>query len=227
MKRCDLCREQFEDDQLLPLELLRRSIVTLIKKDYPSLTDASLICPQDLRRYRAERAHLFLSHHLRQLSATEHDVILSVKEDKLISRDIEEAMAAKITFPDWLTDKVAEFGGSWKFITCYFVFLIVWIGLNSWHLLQDPFDPYPYIFLNLVLGVIAAVQAPIILMSQNRQESKDRIRSKHDYQINLKAELEVRQLNEKLDFSLGVLWQQLKIIEKKLQQKSERKKIGH
>ena len=85
-------------------------------------------------------------------------------------------------------DKVAEFGGSWTFIILFMIMMIVWIGLNSWVLFFQPFDPYPYIFLNLVLYCIAALQAPIIMMSQNRQEAKDRIRAEKDYHINLRAD---------------------------------------
>lgn len=98
------------------------------------------------------------------------------------------------TLGERLADKIAEFGGSWTFIILFTIMLIIWIGLNSWVLLFQPFDPYPYIFLNLILSCIAALQAPIIMMSQNRQETKDRIRAEKDYQINLKAEHEIQQL---------------------------------
>ena len=96
-------------------------------------------------------------------------------------------------------DKVAEFGGSWTFIILFMIMMIVWIGLNSWVLFFQPFDPYPYIFLNLVLSCIAALQAPIIMMSQNRQEAKDRIRAEKDYHINLRAEHEIQQLRNCLN----------------------------
>lgn len=92
-------------------------------------------------------------------------------------------------------DKVAEFGGSWTFIVLFTLMLIIWISLNSWALLFQPFDPYPYIFLNLILSCIAALQAPIIMMSQNRQETKDRMRAEKDYHINLRAEHEIQQLH--------------------------------
>lgn len=99
---------------------------------------------------------------------------------------------------DRWADKVAKFGGSWTFIIFLKVMLIAWIVLNSWVMLQQPFDPYPYIFLNLVLSCIAALQAPIIMMSQNRQEAKDRIRAEKDYRINLKAEREIQELKDLL-----------------------------
>jgi len=104
---------------------------------------------------------------------------------------------------------MANFGGSWKFIILFTVILILWIGINSMALISKHFDPYPYILLNLILSCLAAIQAPVIMMSQNRQEAKDRMRSKHDYKINLKAELEIRLLNEKIDFLLAKQWHQL------------------
>lgn len=105
---------------------------------------------------------------------------------------------------DRWADKVAKFGGSWTFIIFFKVMLIAWIVLNSWVMLQQPFDPYPYIFLNLVLSCIAALQAPIIMMSQNRQEAKDRIRAEKDYRINLKAEREIQELKDLLKELLSV-----------------------
>ncbi len=104
---------------------------------------------------------------------------------------------------------MAEFGGSWRFIIYFAVVLVVWITFNSVELLSRPFDPFPYILLNLVLSCLAAIQAPVILMSQNRQEAKDRLRGEHDYRVNLKAELEIRLLHEKLDLLLTHQWQKL------------------
>jgi uncharacterized membrane protein len=103
---------------------------------------------------------------------------------------------------------VAEFGGSWTFILSFFFVLLLWIGVNA-ALLARPFDPYPFILLNLVLSCLAAIQAPIIMMSQNRQEDKDRMRSENDYRTNLKAELEIRHLHEKMDYLVLHQWQRL------------------
>lgn len=103
------------------------------------------------------------------------------------------------SFGERLADKVAEFGGSWTFIISFGSVLLGWIVLNTWFLRQTAFDPYPYILLNLVLSCLAAIQAPIIMMSQNRQETKDRQRAQNDFLINLKAEVEVRDLQAKVD----------------------------
>src|SRR2546425_9205595 len=111
-------------------------------------------------------------------------------------------------FGEWVADQVAEFGGSWEFIISFGVFLLLWIVLNA-ALLRQPFDPYPYILLNLILSGLAALQAPIIMMSQNRQEAKDRLRAEHDYRVNLKAELEIRHLIAKLDQLVSHQWQRL------------------
>ena len=108
-----------------------------------------------------------------------------------------------------MADKIATFGGSWTFLICFAIFLFIWIGMNSLVLVLRPYDPYPFIFLNLILSCLAAIQAPIIMMSQNRQEAKDRIRSQHDYQVNLKAELEIRHLHEKVDHLLSHQWSRL------------------
>jgi uncharacterized membrane protein len=126
---------------------------------------------------------------------------------------------------------LATFGGSWKFIISFLTVLLLWIALNSVVILSKAFDPYPFILLNLVLSCLAAIQAPIILMSQNRQDAKDRLRSDYDYRVNLKAELEVRYLHQKLDHFLKREWQTLLEIQeiqvelmKELSESKERKK---
>ncbi|MGL5445920.1 MAG: DUF1003 domain-containing protein [Rhabdaerophilum sp.] len=116
-----------------------------------------------------------------------------------ISRDLEREFSEKLTFGERLSDRVAEIGGSWGFIIGFGAFLIAWAILNTVMLATNAFDPYPYIFLNLLLSMIAAIQAPIIMMSQNRQAQKDRLAVSHDYEVNLKAEIEIMALHEKLD----------------------------
>lgn len=116
-----------------------------------------------------------------------------------ISRDLEHEFSARLTFGERLSDRVAEIGGSWGFIVGFGVFLVAWAIFNSIILATNAFDPYPYIFLNLLLSMIAAIQAPVIMMSQNRQAEKDRLAAAHDYEVNLKAEIEIMALHEKLD----------------------------
>ena len=128
----------------------------------------------------------------------------------MISTEVEED-EQEITFVQKLADKVAEFGGSWGFIIFFMTFLFAWIFLNVFWLSNHGFDPYPFILLNLILSCIAAIQAPVIMMSQNRQEEKDRERAKKDYMINLKSELEIRMLDDKIDHL--VMHQQQELIE--------------
>jgi uncharacterized membrane protein len=115
------------------------------------------------------------------------------------SRNVNELMEEKFTFGDRLADRIAQFGGSWAFLIFFGIVLFLWMGLNSLESIWHPFDPYPFIFLNLVLSTLAAVQAPIIMMSQNRQAVKDRLQADLDYQVNLKAELQIRSLHLKID----------------------------
>lgn len=125
-------------------------------------------------------------------------ILKHVADRTVVSRDLSQD-ARKPTFGEWLADKVAEFGGSWTFISLFGAFLFVWALINTVVLIFGLFDPFPFIFLNLMLSMLAAVQAPIILMSQNRQASKDRLTAQHDYEVNLKAELEIMALHEKFD----------------------------
>ncbi|RNJ42809.1 cyclic nucleotide-binding protein [Mesorhizobium erdmanii] len=133
------------------------------------------------------------------LSQLESRVLQSTLERTTISRDTNKAVAFHQTFGDRLADTIARIGGSWSFILGFIAFLILWTGGNVWLLTRDAFDPYPFIFLNLVLSMVAALQAPVIMMAQNRQTERDRIDAAHDYEVNLKAEIEIMALHEKLD----------------------------
>jgi uncharacterized membrane protein len=136
-----------------------------------------------------------------ELSEIEKRVVQSVAEKRKISRDLNRTFNDERTFGERLADRVASFGGSWTFIIIFGFILLVWIILNSFVLVRysDNFDPYPYILLNLFLSMLAALQAPVIMMSQNRQAAKDRLDAQHDYEVNLKAELEIMHLHQKID----------------------------
>jgi uncharacterized membrane protein len=136
-------------------------------------------------------------------------VLTSIKDQELLSRNLNADSEDTNTFGQRVADKVAEFGGSWRFILSFMGFLVLWIVLNSLLMLLRPWDPYPFILLNLILSCLAALQAPIIMMSQNRQEARDRLRAENDYRINLKAELEIRSLHAKMDLLLSHQWQRL------------------
>ena len=135
------------------------------------------------------------------LSEREHRVLHSFAKRLHISRNTNRQFDERLTFGQRLADRVASFGGSWTFILIFGGILFFWVILNSFILIRrgDAFDPYPYILLNLFLSMLAALQAPVIMMSQNRQAAKDRLDAAHDYEVNLKAELEILGLHEKLD----------------------------
>ena len=136
-----------------------------------------------------------------ELTELEKRVLHSIVEKRRIARNPNQTFADERTFGERIADKVAAFGGSWTFIITFGCILLVWVILNSLVLIRygDNFDPYPYILLNLFLSMLAALQAPVIMMSQNRQAIKDRLDAQHDYEVNLKAELEIAHLHEKFD----------------------------
>jgi len=153
--------------------------------------------PELARRYLAKDPH--------SLDPEERNVLRSFEARRPISRDVIDIEEAEATFGDRLADHVAEVGGSWGFIIGFMMVLVSWMLLNTsvlahWHLV---FDPYPYIFLNLMLSMLAAIQAPIIMMSQNRSSDRDRVAASHDYEVNLRAELEIMRLHEKIDLLLA------------------------
>ena len=137
-----------------------------------------------------------------ELTALDHEVIKSLQQHELLSENIEKQFEGKLSFGERLSDHIAEFGGSWRFIIIFGAVLFGWIALNVAVLASRAYDPYPFILLNLILSCLAAIQAPIIMMSQNRAEARDRLRAEYDYKINLKAELEIRHLHEKIDHLL-------------------------
>lgn len=198
--RCTLCGQTFPPDELLPGDIIRPRVVRLIKRDHPAWNDAAHICLADLNRYRMEYVRQVLEAEVGELSVLETDVIASLKEHELLASNIHKEFESKRTFAERLSDLLASFGGSWTFVLVFLFFMAVWIVMNSVSRARP--DPYPFILLNLVLSCLAAMQAPIIMMSQNRQESRDRLRAESDYKINLKAELEIRHLHEKVDHLL-------------------------
>jgi uncharacterized membrane protein len=176
---------------------------------YPDWSTDSFICVVDLNHVRAQYVQDVIKKDKGELSELDEQVINSIKNQELVSHNINTEYDQLLTAGERLSDKLADFGGSWRFIIIFAVILVLWIVLNSIVLLLKPFDPYPFIFLNLILSCLAAIQAPIIMMSQNRQEVRDRLHAEHDYRINLKAELEIRNLHDKIDHLLTNQWQRL------------------
>ena len=208
-RTCAICGKSFSPRNVISGELIRKEIADEILRTHPDWSSDKYICKPDLGEFRGKYVHSLLESEKGELSSLEQEVVQSLREHEVLSENVELQFEQKWTFGERLADKIAKFGGSWAFLILFALFLIVWIGVNSFLLFTRPPDPYPYILLNLILSCLAAIQAPIIMMSQNRQEAKDRIRSQHDYQVNLKAELEIRQLHEKVDHLLSHQWDRL------------------
>ena len=196
--RSDLSGKEFPENEKVSAKNLRQSLLHFINKTHPNFSKNCFLSIEEMNDYREKYISEFLNKKLGNLTEVEKQVIQSVSKNTMISTEVEED-EQEITFGQKLADKVAEFGGSWGFIIFFMTFLVAWILLNVFWLSNHGFDPFPFILLNLILSCIAAIQAPVIMMSQNRQEEKDRERSKKDYKINLKSELEIRELHEKID----------------------------
>ena len=206
---CQICRKEMNRDEVLPAEMVRPSVSATIRKSHPDWSPSSYICLPDLNDFRNRHVQEVLEDEKGEFSELEQEVVKSLRDQQLLSQNVNTEFESTFTFGERVADAVAGFGGSWRFIIIFTSVLLVWILINCLVLLRRPFDPYPFILLNLVLSCLAAVQAPIIMMSQNRQEAKDRVRAEHDYQVNLKAELEIRHLNQKMDLLLRHQWQRL------------------
>lgn len=196
--RSDLSGKEFPENEKISAKNIRQSLLHFINKTHPNFSKSCFLSIEEMNDYREKYISEFLNKKLGNLTEVEKQVIQSVSKNTMISTEVEED-EQEITFGQKLADKVAEFGGSWGFIIFFMTFLVAWILLNVFWLSNHGFDPYPFILLNLILSCIAAIQAPVIMMSQNRQEEKDRERAKKDYKINLKSELEIRELHEKID----------------------------
>jgi uncharacterized membrane protein len=199
---CQICQQTKSTRDGTIGEVVRPSLSDFIKKKHPEWDTKGFICLDDLGMFRRDYVKDVLEDEIGELSALDQEVVESLREHEILSSDIASQFEKKLTFGERLSDKIAAFGGSWTFIIFFSAVLLAWIVINSFILLARAFDPYPYILMNLVLSALAALQAPVIMMSQNRSEARDRARGENDYKINLKAELEIRHLHEKIDHLL-------------------------
>ena len=199
---CEVCKKPTSPHSGMVAELIRPSLLDFIKKKLPDLDSKAFICFEDLGKFRKDYIKEVLEDEIGELSVLDQEVIESLEQHEILSADIEKQFEKKLTFGERLSDRIAEFGGSWKFLITFGAVIVVWIGANAVLLATTAFDPYPFILLNLILSCLAAVQAPVIMMSQNRAEARDRLRAENDYKVNLKAELEIRHLHEKIDHLL-------------------------
>src|SRR5690606_35711341 len=181
---------------------IREGIYNLIKSEFSDFNPGDFITIDELNQYRRHYLTSLIIQEKGEVAMIDRNVMDAIKNNSILSENIQDEIEAELTFGQKLADRVAAFGGSWTFIVAFFTFILLWMGVNIWFLTTQPFDPFPFILLNLILSCLAAIQAPIIMMSQNRQEQKDRQRAEHNYKINLKAELEIKLLSEKIDHLL-------------------------
>lgn len=205
MKTCAITGRELPDHLAVRLSSVRPLLRAFILKSHPDLPGEGWISRSSLDELRSAYIENALENEMGELTELEREVIDSIRGREILAErpESEEEEDRASTFGERLSDKIASFGGSWRFILIFTGFLVVWILLNVFQVFAGrAVDPYPFILLNLLLSCIAALQAPIIMMSQNRQEEHDRKRAMQDYQINLKAELEIRHLHEKIDHLL-------------------------
>jgi uncharacterized membrane protein len=199
MKISHISKTEIRNGEEVKGQEIREGVFNLIKSEHPDFDKDSFITLAELNQYRRLYLTSLIIQEKGELAIIDRDVIDAIKNNSILSENIQEEIEAELTYGQKIADRVASFGGSWIFIITFFSFILVWMIINIWFLATKPFDPYPFILLNLILSCLAAIQAPIIMMSQNRQEQKDRQRAEHDYKINLKAELEIKLLSEKID----------------------------
>ena len=210
----DISGKEFSLNEMVKAQTIRKSILDFIIQEHTLFNENSKLSIDELNFYRQKYISEKLVNEVGELNDLKKQVVDSISKAELISNESLKEDTKKDTFGNKIADKVADFGGSWTFILSFVFFLLVWIGVNAFVFMNKGFDPYPFILLNLILSCVAALQAPIIMMSQNRQEVKDRERAKNDYMINLKSELEIRILHEKIDHLIMHQQQELMEIQK-------------
>ena len=196
---CYVSKKKLPLTELYRGRFLKKEILDLLRKDFPDFNEDDYISVGSLNEYGKRYMATLLKQENAEISEMEKQVIESIAKNELLSKDLEEELSKDLTPAQRIADRIAGFGGSWTFILSFFLFLLLWIAINVFVLIKRPFDPFPFILLNLILSCLAAIQAPVIMMSQNRKEEKDRKRSQNDYKVNLKAELEIKLLHEKID----------------------------
>jgi len=197
--KSDFSNKKFPVSEKISGKMIRQSILEIIQKEKPEFTKDSYLSDSELNTFRQKYVEVFLMKQIGELTTLEKTVLNSLKDQTTLTDKLDGEEQMVLTYGQRVADRVASFGGSWTFIISFGLFLLIWICINIYWLGNKGFDPYPFILLNLILSSLAAIQAPVIMMSQNRQEEKDRERGKMDYMINLKSELEVRMLHEKMD----------------------------
>lgn len=196
--KCAVTGKEMDEERAYRAGLLRKQLYDLIVSENPDVNPKSYLDPALVDAYRGKYLNLLVSEETGEVDDIEQRVISAIRDNRIIADDL-HGESEKLSIGQQLADKIAAFGGSWKFIIIFGIFIVLWMGVNVFFLFNKGWDPYPFILLNLILSCLAAMQAPIIMMSQNRQAEKDRVQAEHDYMVNLKSELEIKLLHEKMD----------------------------
>ena len=205
--KCEVCQKVFPYRKLFPIRLIRPSVLDTALKANPSLNLNGYVCQEDLRILRTKHIATILESDKGAISKLDQEVIDSFRNQDLVAENVNKKFEKRLSLGERLADVIARFGGSWKFILIFLSMILVWMIINTFFFTEEGFDPYPFILLNLVLSCLAAIQAPVIMMSQNRQGEKERLQANEDYVTNLKAELEIQQLHSKLDLFMKRQWE--------------------
>ncbi|CCB89957.1 DUF1003 domain-containing protein [Simkania negevensis] len=205
--KCEVCQKEFPYRKLFPIRLMRPTVLDTALQNLPEMNLNGYVCQEDLRILRTKHIASILEKDKGAISQFEEEVLESFKNQDLIVENVNKKFEKRLSIGERLADLIAKFGGSWKFILIFLAVIVAWMIINTFFFTKEGFDPYPFILLNLVLSCLAAIQAPVIMMSQNRQAEKERMRANEDYVTNLKAELEIQQLHSKLDLFMKRHWE--------------------
>lgn len=211
---CIICGNRFTIMEGLFLRDLSDTLKEQVLKTNSYAKESSFICLKDMQKLRIENMQTMIDQDLRIDQEMSDKLKKELEKDTYVITNINDTVYAKRTTGQRLADAVAKFGGSWGFIISFTIILIVWMTINIVHFLGINFDPYPFILLNLFLSCVVAIQAPIIMMSQNRQAERDRVDSENDYKTNMKSEMEIRILHQKIDQLNEVQWPHILDIQK-------------
>jgi uncharacterized membrane protein len=207
----DISGKSFPIEERVPADSIRGSLIELIRKDHPDFNASKKLAVSELNTYRIQYITGYLSREVGELTDLEKKVLASMSDHTMICKSRLSSQEPRPNLGVRISDRVARFGGSWTFVILFGTIILLWIGVNIFWLSNPAFDPYPFVLLNLLLTFLSTLQSPVIMMSQTRQIVKDRQRSKDDYMINLKSEIELRTLHEKLDHLM--MYQQQELIE--------------
>lgn len=198
-----------QSNQVFKISELDKELQKFILKVDTDLTAASTISHISLLNFRFQYINQLLKNEVSTSKQFDHELKHKIRTQQVHIKNVNDALKTKETFGQRIADGIAKFGGSWTFIIAFIFILVAWISLNTLPLFFEPFDKFPYILLNLALSCLAAIQAPIILMSQNRQTERDRVEADNDYEVNVKSEVEIHLLHEKIDYLMESKWQHL------------------